>query len=154
MHTYVYIHIQIVLRIVWKRTYGNQHTHTHSHSKEKQQIQCDVYDVLVNIIYSNLMTPFWAKTMEDILRSPVLFFGWGCCSCNSVPLWTAVEVQCIGAAGESCWASIHCGLEPQIPDLCPVERLASKLHFQSGKTPSFSCQSQSQCRWGFLMVVR
>ena len=28
MHTYVYIHIQIVLRIVWKRTYGNQHTHT------------------------------------------------------------------------------------------------------------------------------
>ena len=40
-------------------------THTHSHSKEKQQIQCDVYDVLVNIIYSNLMTPFWAKNDGD-----------------------------------------------------------------------------------------
>jgi hypothetical protein len=49
-------------------------THTHSHSKEKQQIQCDVYDVLVNIIYSNLMTPFWAKNDGDTSQPYFIFW--------------------------------------------------------------------------------
>ena len=67
--------------------------------------------------------------MEDILRSVVFFSLVGLELQNHSVLNRS---QCIGAAGESCWASVRCGLEPQIPDLCAGET-SFKTAFPTGR---------------------